>query len=242
LNDHGCVFFLKEDKQRLNLMLASSSNEIKGLAEENNRLCVLVERSSIQKQVMLDMQTQAAESFARTIQSMATGQGSANKRARPADDDEVERQEGIDRYTSGLIELRDAEHMKAVKAIKAEHCKEVECLRAKAAEPINEFRISKQFHNREAELKKEVQKVQYALGEEKKKSLAVDWDVREKTYMKRDLAEMKKRCADRDQLFARIALLEGKVQKYEDRDSEGDPRTESEEQLLERVKALMVRW
>jgi hypothetical protein len=43
-------------------------------------------------------------------------------------------------------------------------------------------------------------------------------------------------------LFARIALLEGKVQKYEDRDSEGDPRTESEEQLLERVKALMVRW
>ena len=178
---------------------------------------------------------------------MATGQGSTSgsKRARPspADDEDAERerQEGIDRYTSGLLELRDAEHAKAVEALKAEHHKEVERLRAKAAEPINEFRISKQFHNREAELKKEVQKAQYALQEEKKKSLAVEWDVREKTYMKRDLAEMKKRCADRDQLLARIAALEAKLKKYVDRDLEGDPRSESEEQLLERVRALMVR-
>lgn len=204
---------------------------------------VVIESNSVEKQTLLAMHAQMAESFASTIQTMATGQGSANnKRARANDEEtERERQEGIDRYTSGLLELRDAEHAKTVAALKAEHHKEVERLRAKAAEPINEFRISKQFHNREAELKKEVQKVQYALDEEKKKSLAVEWDVREKTYMKRDLAEMKRKCADRDQLLVRIAVLEAKVKKYEDRDLEGDPRTESEEQLLERVAALMVR-
>ena len=59
--------------------------------------------------------------------------------------------------------------------------------------------------------------------------------------MKRDLVEMKKKCADRDQLLSRISVLEAKVKKYEDMYLEGDPRTESEEQLLERVKALMVR-
>jgi len=197
--------------------------------------------------MMLEMQAQTAESFARTIQSMATDQGSSssNKRARTAPNDEEaerERQEGIDRYTNGLLELRDAAHAKTVEALEAEHQKEVDRLRAKAAEPINEFRISKQFHNREAELKKEVQKVQYALEAEKKKTLDVEWDVREKTYMKRDLAEMKKRCADREQLLTRIAELEAKVKKYEDRDLEGDPRQDSEEQLLERVKELMVRW
>ena len=198
---------------------------------------------------MLQMQTQAAESFARTIRSMATGQDTANhKRARSSsvsssNDDEVERerQEGIDLYTSGLLKLRDAEHTATMDTLRAEHAKESERLRAKAAAPINEFRITKQFHSREAELKKEVLKVQYALEEERKKSLSVEWDVREKTYMKRDLAEMKQKCADREHLLARIASLETKVKKYEDRDLEGDPRSESEEQLLERVHALMVR-
>jgi hypothetical protein len=223
------------------MLCVSYSSEIKNLADQITNLETLIESNSVDKQTMLKIQAQTAEAFARTIERMATGQGSSNKRARLTSDDvEAERQEGIDRYVSGLLELRDAEHAKIVEAMKVEHSKEVGRLRSKAAEPINEFRISKQFHSREAELKKEVQQVRYALDMEKKRSKAVEWDVREKAYMKRDLAEMKQKCADRGVLLERIDALEAKLKKFEDRDLEGDPRLDSEEQLLERVKALMV--
>ena len=217
----------------------SSSSEIKNLVDQITTLKALAESNSVDKQTMLQIQAQAAEAFARTIQRMATGQGSSNKRAR-SNDEEAERQAGIDRYVGGVLELRDEENAKIVEALKVEHGKEVGRLRSKAAEPINELRISKQFHNREAELKKEVQQVRYALDMEKKKSKAVEWDVREKAYMKRDLAEMKQKCADRGVLLERIDALEAKLKKFEDRDLEGNPRLDSEEQLLERVKALMV--
>ena len=195
---------------------------------------------------MLKTQTQTEEAFARVIKGMETGQGSSsNKRARtaettPTDDEEAQR--GIDLYVGGLLELRDAEHAKAMEVLKTAHCEEVRRLRSKAAEPINEFRISKQFHIREAELKKEVQQVQHALEAEKKKGLAVDWDTREKTYMKRDLAELKEKCADRGRLMAKLGEMQAKLKKYDDRDLEGDPRQDSEEQLLGRVSALMVGW
>jgi hypothetical protein len=201
----------------------------------------LAESNSIDKQTMLQIQAQTAEAFARTVQRMATGQVSSNKRARAvSNDEEAERQEGIDRYVGGLLELRDAENAKIVDALKVEHGKEVRRLRSKVAAPINELRISKQFHNREAELKKELQHVQYALDIEKKRSKAVEWDVREKAYMKRDLAEMKQKCADRGVLLERIDVLEVKLKKFEDRDLEGNPRLDSDEQLLERVNALTV--
>jgi hypothetical protein len=234
------IFYLKEERQRLNTLVSCSSDQIKVLVAENTSLQSTMATIKGEKECIMSMHDKASESFARTIASMAT-EGSGSKRPRLDDEAERERQEGIDRYAEGLLELRDEAHAKEVAALKAEHRKEVERLRAKAAEPINEFRIAKQFHIKEAELKKEVQQTQYALETEKKKSLAMEWDVREKVYMKRDLTEMKKRCADRDQLVARIEELEAKVKRFEDRDLEGDPRLESEVELLKRVNELMVR-
>ncbi|MBJ7392409.1 MAG: hypothetical protein JHC85_12640, partial [Chthoniobacterales bacterium] len=69
---------------------------------------------------------------------------------------------------------------------------------------------------------------------------AAAWDTMDRQYTKRDLVEMKKQCADRGQLLARISELEAKLKKEEDRMLEGDPRTESHVQLQERVEALKV--
>jgi hypothetical protein len=179
----------------------------------------------------------AAETFARAIETMMArnpvppeeaDSGAASlsrKRSRPLaseDDNAAE------------------DHAKAIKAMEAKHHHEVSLLRAKAAEPINEFRISKQFHIKEAELVKEVQQLKHALEEETKKSSAAAWDTMDRLYTKRDLVEMKKQCADRGQLLARISELEAKLKKEEDRMLEGDPRTESHVQLQERVEALKV--
>lgn len=219
----------------------------RSLNAENARLLEHVAVCNAEKQDMFLRHEKAAETFAHTIESIVSRKRARSATPPPAAgssaQNEADHQAGIDRfvgYADHFTELQKEEHAKAIKSMEAKHHHEVSLLRAKAAEPINEFRISKQFHIKEAELVKEVQQLKHALEEETKKSSAAAWDTMDRLYTKRDLVEMKKQCADRGQLLARISELEAMLKKEEDRMLEGDPRTESHVQLQERVEALKV--
>ena len=165
----------------------------------------LVTAGIAERQTLITMHEMATDTFTRAIER------AANKRARPVTppDEEVERirQEGIDRYTAGVLELREASHAKKIVEINAVHKVETDKLRAKAAEPINEFRISKHFQQKEAALKQEVQQVNFALEAERKKIKGMEFAQVERMDEKREIKELKQRCADRDRLVVEIDRL-----------------------------------
>lgn len=155
----------------------------------------------------------AAETFARTIETMMArtpvsledaNSGAASlsrKRSRPLaseDDDaaeaaERERQAGIDRYVEGVLQLRDAAHARAVEELKKAHKAETDKLRAKAREPVNEFRESKRFHIREAELKAEVEKAKRALEAERERAKSMEFEQVDRMDDKRQIRDLKHR-------------------------------------------------
>jgi predicted RNase H-like nuclease (RuvC/YqgF family) len=181
-------------------------------------------------------------SFAETIQCIVhTSSYDTNKRLRT--DDGVGndgRVEGVDLYIDSLMEHKKEECEKMIESLKSAHKKEILRLQAKVDRPVNEFRINKQFHIREDELKREIGRLKYRLDEARKQAAASEWDEREKMFLKKDIGEMKKRCSDRDQLLARIEELESQVRRFEDMLLEGNTRGETDEQLLERIEALTV--
>ena len=141
---------------------------------------------------MINLHMGASEAFARTITQLSFGPGPSPKRARSEEHpappsssavvDEstttsnlVRREEGIEKYVQGVLKLRDAAHAKAVEELAAKHKLEADRLRAKAAEPVNEFRVAKQFHIKEAELKSEVRKLQDQLEAERAKSSGMEF-------------------------------------------------------------------
>ena len=205
------------------------------LRNENVRLCGLVEACEAQLEIATVRHEKAVLSFAETVQCIVKTPG-RNKRARVDDCG----RDGIDQHIDGLLERKEAANLKAMESLKVVHRKEIQRLQAKMDEPINEFRIAKQFHIKEAELRKKIGQLEYRLEEEQKRSSASEWGEREKSYMKKDLAEMKIRCSERDGLLARIEQLEGQVLLFEYRLLEGNPRVESEARLLERVETLVV--
>ena len=195
--------------------------------EEIARLQALNAASTVEQQATQLRHEKAAETFARTIETMMArtlvspdeaNSGAASlsrKRSRPlaSEDDnaaeavERERQSGIDRYVEGVLELRDATHARAVEELKKAHKAETDKLRAKAREPVNEFRESKRFHIREAELKAEVEKVRGALEAERARAKSMEFAQVDRMDEKREIRDLKQRCADRDHLVREIALL-----------------------------------
>ena len=183
--------------------------------KENARIrednALLVKKGSIsasERRALITMHKEATETFANTIASMASGQGSSKKRARSEEDEEEaenkRREEGIDRYANGLLALRDAAHVKKTEELKVEHKREIGKLRAKVDEPVNEFRVSKQFHIKEAELKGEVQKLQGQLEAEKTKAKSMEFAQVERVDEMRTVKELKLRTAERDRLAAEV--------------------------------------
>ena len=195
--------------------------------EEIARLQALNAASTVEQQATQLRHEKAAETFARTIETMMArtlvspdeaNSGAASlsrKRSRPlaSEDDnaaeavERERQSGIDRYVEGVLELRDATHARAVEELKKAHKAETDKLRAKAREPVNEFRESKRFHILEAELKAEVEKAKRALEAERERAKSMEFEQVERMDDKRQIRDLKHRCADRDLLAQEVERL-----------------------------------
>jgi hypothetical protein len=197
----------------------------------------------------------AAETFARTIETMMArtpvsledaNSGAASlsrKRSRPLaseDDDaaeaaERERQAGIDRYVEGVLQLRDAAHARAVEELKKAHKAETDKLRAKAREPVNEFRESKRFHIREAELKAEVEKAKRALEAERERAKSMEFEQVDRMDDKRQIRDLKHRCADRDLLAQEVERLK------EEKERRNEPyRDMTNAELLGMIDVLKV--
>ena len=107
----------------------------------------------------------------------------------------------------GVLELRDATHARAVEELKKAHKAETDKLRAKAREPVNEFRESKRFHILEAELKAEVEKAKRALEAERERAKSMEFEQVERMDDKRQIRDLKHRCADRDLLAQEVERL-----------------------------------
>jgi hypothetical protein len=147
----------------------------------------------------------------------------------------VRREEGIEKYVQGVLKLRDAAHAKAVEELAAKHKLEADRLRAKAAEPVNEFRVAKQFHIKEAELKSEARKLQGQLDVERVKSGGMEFAQVERVDDMRMLKELRLRCADRDRLAAEVQELK------DERERRSEPyRCMEAQELLGMIDVLKV--
>ena len=217
-------------KQRDNLLVCVSDLEINverlvkentSIREDNSRLLAKVSLGATERQLMATMHDDATKTFARTIASMgcmASGQGSSKKRARVDDeeDDEAEnkrREEGIDRYASGLLALRDAAHAKKVEELKEAHKREFGKLRARVDQPVNEFRVSKQFHIKEAALKSEIQGLQGQLESEKTKAKSMEFAQVERMDEMRTSKELKLRTGERDRLAVEVQEMKTEMER-----------------------------
>jgi hypothetical protein len=148
---------------------------------------------------------------------------------------EEERQAGIDRYVEGILELKAAEHARVLAELRQEHKRETDKLRARVDAPVNEFRESKRFHIREAELKAEVEKVRGALEAERARAKSMEFAQVDRMDEKREIRDLKQRCADRDHLVREIALLN------EEKDRRNEPyRDMQAAELLGMIDVLKV--
>jgi len=148
---------------------------------------------------------------------------------------EEERQAGIDRYVEGILELKAAEHARLVEELKRVHQRELDKLRAKVDAPVNEFRETKRFHIREAALKTEVEQLRGALEAERVRAKSMEFAQVDRMDEKREIRDLKQRCADRDQLVREIVLLN------EEKDRRNEPyRDMRETELLGMIDVLKV--
>jgi len=217
------------------------SAQNRALSAENDRLQERVAVCTAEKQDMLLRHEKAAETFARTIESMATV---GHKRARSSTPppavpsssrSEEERQAGIDRYVEGILELKGAEHARLVEELKRVHQRELDKLRAKVDAPVNEFRETKRFHIREAALKTEVEQLRGALEAERVRAKSMEFAQVDRMDEKREIRDLKQRCADRDHLVREIVLLN------EEKDRRNEPyRDMRETELLGMIDVLKV--
>ena len=223
--------------------------------EEIAGLKALNTASIAEQRAMQLRHEKAAETFARTIETMMArtlvspdeaNSGAASlsrKRSRPlvSEDDnaaeaaERERQAGIDRYVEGVLQLRDAAHARAAEELKQAHKAETDKLRAKAREPVNEFRESKRFHIREAELKAEVEKAKRALEAERERAKSMEFEQVDRMDDKRQIRDLKHRCADRDLLAQEVERLR------EEKERRNEPyRDMTNAELLGMIDVLKV--
>lgn len=219
--------------------LEALSVQNRALDSENVRLQELVAACAVEKQDMLLRHEKAAETFARTIESMAGRKRARSSTPPPAapssSRSEQERQAGIDRYVEGILELKAAEHARVLADLRQEHKRETDKLRARVDAPVNEFRESKRFHIREAELKAEVEKVRGALEAERARAKSMEFAQVDRMDEKREIRDLKQRCADRDHLVREIALLN------EEKDRRNEPyRDMQAAELLGMIDVLKV--
>lgn len=216
-------------KQRDDLLVRVSNLEINvdrlmkenaTLGERNIHLQTLADSGTISYQNLAAMHKDATETFARTIASMASGQGSSKKRSRSDSQNEEEeeaetkrREEGIDRYANGLLALRDAAHAKKIEELKEVHKREISKLRARVDEPVNEFRVSKQFHIKEAALRGEIQSLQGQLESEKTKSKSMEFAQVERMDEMRTSKELKQRTIERDRLAVEVQGMKAEMER-----------------------------
>jgi hypothetical protein len=218
------------------LLVASQSDNAR-LKTDNIRLHDLVATANAERLALMTVHQKATEAFAQSLAAMASAQGPPTKRARtvghneeddagscrdegeatlPAEEggrEKRRREEDTDQYVQCVVSLREKAHAKAVEELKAEHQREVAKLRAKAAEPVNEFRVSKQFHIKEADLKTEIQKLQRQLDVEKTKTKSAEFDHVNRIDDMRTMKELKLRCADRDRLVAEVLDLKTEMER-----------------------------
>ena len=160
----------------LRKQLDELTEQNRALQTENCSLQALVTAGGIREQAMLAMHEKATEIFARQVGRKRSRSSTPPPPSASNVASEAERQAGIDRYVEGVLELRDATHARAVEELKKAHKAETDKLRAKAREPVNEFRESKRFHIREAELKAEVEKAKRALEAEKERAKSMEFE------------------------------------------------------------------
>lgn len=163
-----------------NAAYADMKEQMEALQTENARLREQVAACNAEQLEMFLRHEKAAETFAHTIETIVSRKRARSATPPPAAGSsaqtEVDRQAGIDRYVEGVLQLRDAAHARAVEELKQAHKAETDKLRAKAREPVNEFRESKRFHIREAELKAEVEKAKRALEAERERAKSMEFE------------------------------------------------------------------
>ena len=135
----------------------------------------------------------------------------------------------------GILELKGAEHARLVEELKRVHQRELDKLRAKVDAPVNEFRETKRFHIREAALKTEVEQLRGALEAERVRAKSMEFAQVDRMDEKREIRDLKQRCADRDHLVREIVLLN------EEKDRRNEPyRDMRETELLGMIDVLKV--
>lgn len=207
----------------------------RALQTENCSLQALVTAGGIREQAMLAMHEKATEIFARQVGRKRSRSSTPPPPSASNVASEAERQAGIDRYVEGVLELRDATHARAVEELKKAHKAETDKLRAKAREPVNEFRESKRFHIREAELKAEVEKAKRALEAEKERAKSMEFEQVDRMDDKRQIRDLRHRCADRDLLAQEVERLK------EEKERRNEPyRDMTNAELLGMIDVLKV--
>ena len=93
------------------------------------------------------------------------------------------------------------------------HKREISKLRARVDEPVNEFRVSKQFHIKEAQMKGEIQSLQGQLESEKTKAKSMEFAQVERMDEMRTSKELKQRTIERDRLAVEVQEMKVEMER-----------------------------